>query len=117
MAQSLVAAANYRRLAPIRVCREASDHPWNGQDGPGAQKESILAVVKLTLIIVLAFALLASVSDLRAQTRVIPVEPETETPKARSKADLEAAKDYEDFIARLQKLAYDYQGYLSKYNE
>lgn len=117
MAQSLVAAANYQRLAPIRVRSVANDHPWDGDRVRAAREHSILTMSKRTLTVFLAFFLLFSFSNLKAQTRVIVAEEAEPAAEVGSKAGLETAKDYEDFISRLQKLAYDYQGYFSRYDE
>jgi tetratricopeptide (TPR) repeat protein len=116
MAESLVAAANYTRLAPLRVRGVRHDHPWDGEQNRPAREKPNLHMGKRILTIFLAIFLLLSFSNVQAQTRLIVVDPDEDT-GVRSKNDLEAAEEYEDFIARLQKLAYDYQGYFAKFEE
>lgn len=117
MAQSLVAAANYPRLAPVRVQKKGYDHPWDGEWDRLVREKSAFTMTKRILTVFLALFLLFSFSNLKAQVWVSGSDRAEATAKAQGKAELETAKDYEDFIARLEKLAYDYQGYFSKHDE
>lgn len=94
------------------------DHPWSGDPNRQQLRWPNMPMHRIFVPILLLFIALTAAETGLAQTTV-PPDPEIiilsrPTVEALSADGLETAKDYQDFIDRLEKVAYDYQVYFSQ---
>ncbi len=120
MAQSLGAAANYPRPAPVRVPNAHRDHPWTGGACHRTGDNPVLNISKRLLTILFAFALLLPFSETGAQTVLWVYEPPASSSQkvaAPDETELEAAEEYQYFVERLEGLAHDYLKSFERFDE
>ncbi len=116
ISENLLAAVFYRQVTvvPLRQikphCVDWPEQKWRSHSGSKPVMGKIFPILAIVITALLPLSM--------AHSQPTP-DPEPERLSARemvealSKSSLEAAEDYEDFIERLERLAYDYQNYLS----
>ena len=118
VAERLISIVFWQRPQPVPVRSVSTDHPWGGDGNRRQVRWPNITMRSNFLTILLLFIAAVPLKSAEAQTTVLP-EPEvvvlqSETGDLLSEASLEAARDYQDFIDRLERLLYDYQYYFSK---
>ena len=121
IAQSFIAAVSYRRLAPIPVWQKPLYLSGNDRKERYFDLWSMFEMSKRTLLILLTVVTFLPLSGALAQSTLPPDEDLEDIRRrvavALSDSDLETAQDYQDLIARLERVAYDYQESFSKYDQ
>lgn len=113
VAERQAPAVSWQQCRPVLVRSTTREHPWGGNRNPCQAKWPNITMRSSFLTILLLFTALVPPETACAQTTV-PPDPEVvilpqEDLNALSEAGIETAKDYQDFIERLERLAYDYQ--------